>query len=181
MNNPLIQIENMLKNLKNDKEISPSTAFRTNARIRILNSVASSKITTSIPHYHSIPMVYAFRFALLLVFLFGSTVYAAQSSNPHDVLYPVKTLSEQVALTLSPTESTKTSVATTIISRRAEENEHAKKDGNVDEIKQTTTNFESAVVKIRKTEHINREKVETEIRKHEAPSREENGAKEDSP
>jgi hypothetical protein len=180
MNNQTTQIEAILKNLKNDKEISPNAAFRTNSRIRILNTVINTKTTTSIPHSYSVPMVYAFRFALLLVFLFGSTVYAAQSSSPHDVLYPVKTLSEQVALTLSPTESTKTSVAMTIISRRADEHTSAEKAGDTEEIKQTTTNFESAVVEIRKTKHINREKVEIEIRKHESPSRKENDTKEDN-
>lgn len=180
MNNQITQIEAILKNLKSDKEISPNAAFRTNARIRILNTVVNAKTTTSIPHHYSIPMAYAFRFALLLLFLFGSTVYAAQSSNPHDVLYPIKTLSEQAALTLSPTESAKTSVAMTIISRRANEHESAEKAGDTEEIKQTTTNFDSAVVEIRKTKHINREKVETEIRKYESPSRKINDTKEDN-
>lgn len=178
MNNQIAQIESLLKHLKHDKEMSPTAAFRTNARIRILNMIASSKAPSPTLHRRPVWMLYAFRFALIFIFLFGSTVYAAQSSSPNDILYPVKTMSEQVALTLSPTESAKTSVATTIISRRASEHASAEKAGDTEEINETSTNFESAVSEMRKTRHIDREKVELEIRKYETPSQEESDVKE---
>jgi hypothetical protein len=178
MNKEKTTIESILKNIKTDSGMVPSVAFRTNARIRILNTVASSKIASPMLHYRSIPFIHAFRLALLMLFFVTSTVYAAQSSNPHDFLYPVKTLSEQAALTLSPTESAKTSVAMTIISRRAGEHESAEKQGNTKEIQQTRANFNSAVVEIRKTEHLNKEKIESEIRRYEAPSQEQEAVQE---
>lgn len=180
MNNQISSVTRILKALKQDTELSPSAAFRTNARIRILNTVTSLNIPSPLVRRRPIGMIYAFRFASVLIFLCAGTVYAAQSSDPHDILYPVKTLSEQVALALSPTESTKTSVAVTIISRRAEEHDQAEKTGDTEKIKQTETNFESTVSDIRNKKHINQEKVEREIRKYQPRQQEEVETKEDA-
>lgn len=170
MNNQIGQIEEMLKNLKHDSQMKPSQAFRTNARIRILNSVAQPTTTIS-PLPRGMTMV-AFRLGFLSLFLLAGTVYAAQGSNPRDVLFPVKILSERVALTFSPTESAKTSVAVAIIDRRVQENEQAKKEGDQEEVQETVTNFESAVLQIRNTNRIDQDRVEEEIEKHASVIRE---------
>jgi hypothetical protein len=174
MNNRPEEIIKILQDLKNDAESAPSASFRTNARIRILNTVAVPVPSVSPSAGHRrLGMIYAFRFGFVVFLLFGGTVYAAQSSGPKDALYQVKVLSEQAALTLSPTESAKTSVAMTIIGRRAEENEDAKKEGNQEDLLQTITNFESSVSQIRKTDHLNQDKIEREIEDHEGVIREE--------
>ncbi len=166
MTNQPAQIEEILKRLKTDEGMVPSAHFRTNARIRILNAVTNRPTASSRPIVHPMRSHFALRFAFFVLVLVGGTVYAAQESSPKDILFPVKVLSERVALALSPTEPIKTSVAATIINRRAEENEHAKREGDAEEIQETITNFESAVTTIRKTEHIDQEAVEEEINKH---------------
>lgn len=168
MNNPTIQIEKILHTLKSDIESRPSVAFRTNARIRILNTIAGSQMPVHSPIRRSVWMTYAFRLAVLALFLTGGTVYAAQSSHPKDILFPVKVLSERVALTLSPTQTAKTTVANTIIQRRAMEVEQAKNEGNKEEIRQTVTSYESTVSEIRNNTHVSRDEIEREVKKHES-------------
>ncbi len=168
MNNQTIQIEKILKTLKNNPESRPTAAFRTNARIRILNTITNSQIPLQSQVRRPIWMTYALRLGVFALFLTGGTVYAAQSSLPKDVLFPVKVLSERVALTLSPTQKTKTTVANTIIGRRAMEIEQAKNDGNKKEIQQTVTNYESTVSEIRNNKYVSHDDIEREVSKHES-------------
>lgn len=174
MNNQTHDIEKILLSLKNNPESRPTAGFRTNARIRILNTIASAPMPIPSPIHRPIWVTYAFRFAVLAFFLIGGTVYAAQSSNPNDILFPVKVLSERAALTLSPTKTTKTTVANTIIQRRAGELEQAQQNGNKEEIRQTVTSYESTVSEIRNNSHVSRDEIEREVKKHESLIRESN-------
>ncbi len=162
-----------LRELTHDEELSPSAAFCTNARIRILNTIQSG--ATPSTYNRRLPgLTYLFRFAApIIILLFAGVVYAAQSSNPRDMLFPVKLLSERAALTLSPSESAKTSVASEIIGRRAQEGEHAKNEGDIEELQQSAANFDTSVSRIRETKHIDQEKIENEIQKYEEIFRDE--------
>lgn len=157
-------LEQLLKDLKTDTV--PSLTFRQNARVRILNTVTT-------PHplrmsWYRKPRVWGYTFgtAIATVTLSVGTVFAAQSSLPNSALYPVKVLSEQVALTLSPT-SFKTAVASTIISRRVEEIEKVQKQGNKKELDQSIANFDEDVATLKKHEGISRSVIENTIAQHE--------------
>lgn len=163
MNN-ISDIEKILHSLK--EEVMPSDTFRTNARIRILNIVTS-------PHplrlsWYQKPRIlgYTLGTAIATVVLSVGTVYAAQSSLPNSALYPVKVFSEDVALTLSPTESLKTTVAQTIISRRVTEVENAQKQGNSKAMQESITHFKEDVSSIQKRKDVSQNKIEQEISKH---------------
>lgn len=154
-------IETLLKSLKN--EAVPTDSFRTNARIRILNTVGS------VPWHHKPRMWgYTVGTAIATVVLSVSTVYAAQSSVPGSTLYPVKILSEHVALNLSPTTSIKTSVAQTIISRRVTEVEDAQKQGNKNTIEKSIQHLNQDVEEIQKRHDVSQNRIDQEISKHES-------------
>lgn len=149
----IIQIEHILKTLK--EESAASDIFRKNARIRILNTV------TPVPWYHRPRLLgYTVGSALATVLISAGTVYAAQSSLPDTPLYPVKVISENVALTLSPTASIKTSVAQTIISRRVTEVAEIKKQGNAPAIEKSIRHLNEDVQSLQTKKDIKKEDIE---------------------
>jgi hypothetical protein len=166
MNNQTDQLSQLLKELKHSDAVTPCASFRMNARIRILNTV--SKNTQTVPHVKSSPIFlrYAFRFAVIIIFLIAGTIVYAQSSNPGDPLFSVKVVSERTALILSPSEQIKTNIAASIIARRADEVVHAQKEGNKSEIQQTVSNYKNTVIEILKVHSISRDTVEREVIKH---------------
>lgn len=157
-------IENILHDLKEDAAV-PET-FRTNARIRILNTVTSPQPLKL--SWYKKPRVFGYTLgtAIATVVLSVGAVYAAQSSLPHSTLYPVKVLSEDVALTLSPTQSLKTSVAATIISRRVTEVETLQKQGDPQAVRESITHLNTDVESIQKRKDISQEKIEQTITEH---------------
>lgn len=167
MDNTTVDLEKMLESLRPDPGSNPTTAFRTNARIRILNRIAQTPEPLRSPAPHPFRAIYALRLAILILFFAGGTVFAAQSSLPKDALFPVKVLSERVALTLSPTQTIKTTVANAIIGRRAMEIEATKQDGNTEEVRQTISQYESTVSEIRSNKEVDRNEIEREVSKHE--------------
>lgn len=157
-------IENILRSLK--QEGLPSDTFRANARIRIINTVTN-------PHplrvsWYQRPRVlgYTLGTAIATVVLSVGTVYAAQASFPNSTLYPIKVLSEQVALTLSPTESLKTTVASSIISRRIDEIQHAQTQGDQKEIDASVDNLNNDVAELQQRKDISHETIETVLTQH---------------
>lgn len=153
--------ENIIKLLKGLKEEGvPTDSFRTNAKIRIINTVTEKP--RFVPRYFG----YSFGAALATVVLSVGTVYAAQSSLPTSTLYPVKVLSERVALTLSPTESLKTTVASSIISRRITEIETVQKQGNEKVIEESIANFDEDVASLQKRKGVSKEVIVSEIAAH---------------
>lgn len=158
------ELESLLLSLKKDGV--PADTFRTNARIRILNTVTN-------PHpfrasWYQRPRVigYTFGSAIATVVLSVGTVFAAQTSLPTHTLYPVKVLSERVALTLSPTESLKTTIASSIISRRITEIETVQKQGNKKDIEESIANFDEDVEVIQKRKGISHSEIDSEIEEH---------------
>lgn len=147
--------------LRSLKEVGPSDTYRTNARIRILNTIIS-------PPHHHLPryLGYTFGTALATVVLSIGTVYAAQSSLPNTPLYPVKVFSEDVALTLSPTKSIKTSVAQTIISRRITEVEAVQEQGDTKAVQASVSHMNEDITSIQKRNDVAQNKIEEEINRH---------------
>ncbi len=165
MNN-ISDIEKILQGL--GKEAVPSETFRANARIRIINTVTA-------PHplrvsWYRRPRVFGYTFgtAIATIVLSAGTIYAAQTSLPNSTLYPVKVLSEQVALTLSPTESLKTTVASSIIARRIDEIQHAQIQGNQKEIDASITNLRDDIQEIQKRKDVSHDTIETVLTQHQA-------------
>lgn len=163
MNN-ISEIENILHALKGDAVLSDT--FRTNARIRILNTVTNPQPLKLSWYKKPRVLGYTLGTAIATVVLSVGTVYAAQSSLPQSALYPVKVFSEDVALTLSPTESLKTSVASTIISRRITEVEALQKQGDQQAVKESISHLNADVESIQKRHDISREKIEQTLTEH---------------
>lgn len=159
-------IERLLQSLRQDPGASPSATFRTNARIRILNSVTQPLR----PGWYKKPRLlgYTLGTALATVILSVGTVYAAQSSLPGSQLYGVKVASERVALTLSPTESLKSTVASTIISRRIDEMEHAQKSGDTEELNRSIFNYNQTLHSLRAHTDVSRERIDKTVAEHDA-------------
>lgn len=165
-NTDLSKLEQLLRSLKQESETVPADTFRANARIRILNTIASPRPLRISWYQKPRILGYTFGAAIATVVLSVGTVYAAQSSLPNSKLYPLKVLSEQAALTISPTESLKTTVAGSIISRRIDEIEHAQKQGGQKEIDASITNLNDDVAELQKRKDISHDAIETILTKH---------------
>lgn len=161
----ITELEKKLTSLRH--EGVPSDAFRTNARIRILNSLTVTHPVRK-PWYRRPTYIwYTLGTALATLILSVGTVYAAQSSFPDSKLYPLKVLSERVALTLSPTESLKTTVASTIISRRITEIEELQKRDDEPAVEASISHFTEDVASIQKREDISQEDIQRTLKEHE--------------
>lgn len=147
-------IENLFKHLK--EEAAVRDEFRTNARIRIINTVT---------HPHPFPryLGYTVGTAIATAALSVTTVFAAQTSLPGNPLYPVKVLSEHAALTLSPTKELKTTVAQTIISRRVTEVEAEQKQGNAPAIQKSIDHLNRDVHDIQQRKDVEQEEIKKVI------------------
>lgn len=158
-------IDQLLKGLKGYPEVIPSADWRENARIRILNLVTPAVK----PHWYQKPRIWGYTVgsALATATLSVGVAFAAQSSLPNSPLYPVKLLSEHVALTLSPTESLKTSVAQSIISRRISEVEEVQKTGNKKRIDESIVRLHEDVDAIKNREDISRDRINETLTQHE--------------
>ncbi len=152
-------IEKLLHSLR--EEVAASDTFRTNARIRILNTV-----TRQVWYRRPRMWGYTLGTALATVSLSVVTIYAAQASIPNSTLYPVKILSERVALTLSPTESMKTGVAATIISRRITEVEELQVHGDKRAVEASVSRLKENVASIQQRKDISRDKIEQTLEEH---------------
>ena len=153
------------------KEAEPSASFRTNARIRILNSVTIP--SAPVPWFRRINMTYhmarwAGGAALASLIVGGTMVYAAQYSTPGSALYPLKTASEQAALKLAPTVGLRTSVATTVIDRRAREVSESEATGSKQTMEQAVTSFQDTVHSLEHTNGLDTHEIETHVKAAEA-------------
>ncbi len=157
-------IEKVLRNLK--QEAIPSDTFKLNARIRILNTVTTSHPFQASWYKRPRVLGYTFGTAIATVVLSVGTVYAAQSSLPNSKLYPIKVLSERVALTLSPTTSIKSTVAGTIISRRIDEIEKVQEQGNPQEVETSIINLHKEVDSLERQKDISKNSINIELEKH---------------
>ncbi len=152
----MTDLEQILRKLKTDA--APRESFRTNARIRILN-VVGKPVRFRARHWG-----YAIGAGLAAAVLSVGTVFAAQSSLPGNILYPVKVLTENIALQTAPTKQLKTTVADTIVERRTEE---VKKSETETEKIRSMKNFDATVEALKKRADVNRDHLDKIIEKQE--------------
>src|SRR5690242_13348463 len=159
-------IEQLLKNMHHIKQAHPSDAFRKNARIRIMNTITTPR-AFKLSWYQKPRVAGYIAGSAIATFIFSAgTVFAAQSSLPNALLYPIKIASEKVALTLSPSTSLKTTVASSIISRRIDELKEAQKSGNEKAIDESITNFNNELDTLDRKKGILRTSIDQTISKH---------------
>lgn len=160
-------LETMLRSLKN--EIVPDVTFKQNTRIGLLNRISSSQ---SVPASRRYSGVFAKPFqsvlASLLIFLLGGagTVFAAQSSLPSDTLYPVKTASEHVLLTVSPTSYYKGQVALLIADRRVNELKRLNALGRNHQIPNAVAAYEQSVKHVQEADNLPTEVIDEHLATH---------------
>lgn len=158
-------LEQILKDLHHLPAATPEASFRTNARIRLLN-LLSTPSAASVPLIRARAFRWAGAFAVATLILGTGAVYASQSSLPGTPLYPVKIASEKVALNLAPTGQIKTSVATGMIDRRADEVNKLHQEGATEETKVAVKNYTQTVAEIKNTAQIDLDEVEQHLTKH---------------
>lgn len=152
-------VAKLLRAIRQDPEGLPRASFRTNARIRVLNTIAKP-----LAAMRPARMNRFWRGVVAAVatpaFLGVGTVLAAQTSKPNDLLYPVKIASENISLQLAPTSQLKTSVAIDIIRRRAEEIEHAESQNDTKELREAKATMTQTIDTLRNTSEIRQEDVD---------------------
>lgn len=143
-----------LKSLKELKMASPNPTFKQNAKSRLIERIKlDQNMTVSYAPRVSNRFVYPFAFAVFLLFSASGTVFAAQSSNPNEFLYPVKIASEKVALAItSPIPSLNSQVAELVEKRRVEETTELEKREKQDFDKNSTIDKEDKVHPAKKQE-----------------------------
>lgn len=160
-------LEELLRDMKSLPEVQPRMQFRANARVRILNVSSVRPASVSLLHRMNFPYHiarWAGGIALATSLLGGTLVYAAQYSNPGTPLYPIKTASEEVALRLAPTTGLKTSIATTVIDRRAAEVNDLEAHGSRQDVEKAVTTFQTTAHSLENIKGINIGEVESHVR-----------------
>ena len=145
-------IGQLLKDLKSDTSHVPSDVFRKNAKIRILNRLIAAQVQKKPTSNKSMWFFLPFRMFALSFVMLCVVLLASQSSKPTNILFPVKVMSERVALTLSPNEKAKSAVVNTIISRRTSEVESAKKSGSTEAIEKAIQVLEKTTEELRQSQ-----------------------------
>jgi Domain of unknown function (DUF5667) len=108
-------------------EVSPSPEFKTRAKLHLFDDQqpAPMKISDRIRGWFALTPVKISASVLLGVVIFaaagGGTVYAAQSSTPGQILYPIKTGVENIQLTLTTSHVEKARLYLQLAQRRINE------------------------------------------------------------
>lgn len=158
------EIKLLLKNIRRSWEVSPDPVFKRNTRIRILNQIReyhSPKLTLASDLFKLSLKFLSFRFVsrfvivgLLLIFIAApTTILAAQGSIPSQTLYPVKRLSEDIALEIAPLPWKKT-LALVIAQRRSQELEELKKENKENLIEVVNREYKNSLKKVEALENL---------------------------
>jgi hypothetical protein len=124
--------------LKPDETV-PSAEFKERAKQHLFDEekqFSPAKVPSRIRNWFALTPVKVTASVLLSVLIFaaigGGTVYAAQSSTPGDVLYPVKTGVENIQLTLTTSRAAKARLYLQLAQRRINEmTQQAKLNRNI--------------------------------------------------
>jgi len=119
----LLEIATALK----PDEVTPSLEFKQRAERHLFSEMQPT--TEKVPHglssWHKLMPVRVVASILIALIILGvaggSTVYAAQSSLPGDFLYPVKTLAENIQLTVTWSAEAKADLHLKLAQRRIDE------------------------------------------------------------
>ena len=137
------------------EEVSPSPEFKARARLHLFDEERQPspvKISNRFQNWFALTPVKVTASVLLVLLIFGvvggSTVYAAQSSNPGDVLYPVKTGVENIQLTLTTSPVAKARLYLQLAQKRINEmTQQAKLNRNINSpsVETVTNLFDKAL------------------------------------
>lgn len=122
-----IKLENSIRGLRTETHLPHP---------RIKNEVMAYALANGFHRANIFTLRYAIGFAMLLLFGAGGTVFAAQGSQPGQMLYPVKRVSENVYVNFQPTPAARANVQEVLIKRRVDEadkrvdNDNDKDSGN---------------------------------------------------
>ena len=140
------------------EETSPSAEFKARARLHLFDAEkqpAAVKTTNHFRNWFALTPVKVTASVLLVVLIFaavgGGTVYAAQSSTPGDILYPVKTGAENIQLTLTTSPVAKARLYLQLAQKRINEMaQQAKLNRNINpQSAETVTNlFDKALAEL---------------------------------
>jgi Domain of unknown function (DUF5667) len=130
--------------------VSPSPEFKTRAGLHLFDEVRQPdavKLTGRFRSWLALTPVKAAASVILGILIFaavgGGTVFAAQSSNPGDILYPVKTGAENIQLTLTTSPAAKARLYFQLAQKRINEmTQQAKLNKNINpQSVETVTNL----------------------------------------
>ena len=140
------------------EETSPSAEFKARARLHLFDAEkqpAAVKTTNHFRSWFALTPVKVTASVLLVVLIFaavgGGTVYAAQSSTPGDILYPVKTGAENIQLTFTTSPVAKARLYLQLAQKRINEMaQQAKLNRNINpQSAETVTNlFDKALAEL---------------------------------
>ena len=140
------------------EETSPSAEFKARARLHLFDAEkqpAAVKTTNHFRNWFALTPVKVTASVLLVLLIFaavgGGTVYAAQSSTPGDILYPVKTGAENIQLTLTTSPVAKARLYLQLAQKRINEMaQQAKLNRNINpQSEETVTNlFDKALAEL---------------------------------
>ena len=140
------------------EETSPSAEFKARARLHLFDAEkqpAAVKTTNHFRNWFALTPVKVTASVLLVLLIFaavgGGTVYAAQSSTPGDILYPVKTGAENIQLTLTTSPVAKARLYLQLAQKRINEMaQQAKLNRNINpQSAETVTNlFDKALAEL---------------------------------
>ncbi len=163
-------LEDILRGMRVHSASGPDDQFIKNARIRVLNlanRVEDKPVLAPQRRSAWLPFRFAAAGAVAAFALGTGIVYAAQSSLPGSMLYPVKVASETVALGLAPTNAMKTNVAGAVIDRRASEVKELKTYATNEEVSHAVSEYQKTVNDIRRMPGLNESHIEEHVREHE--------------
>jgi len=140
------------------EETSPSAEFKARTRLHLFDAEkqpAAVKTTNHFRSWFALTPVKVTASVLLVVLIFaavgGGTVYAAQSSTPGDILYPVKTGAENIQLTFTTSPVAKARLYLQLAQKRINEMaRQAKLNRNINpQSAETVTNlFDKALAEL---------------------------------
>lgn len=176
------QLKSLLKNLKKSLVVNPDPLFKANARKRILETLSeeassSVKYAPFVLPRQSLRLAFAM-LSVLLVFIPTSTVLAAQKSLPNDLLYPIKSASEQLLINAAPLPSWKKELTLTFLQRRADEIKELEKKGNTKTASEAKIRYDKNLQEAKKAGYVADDKGQKTIR-NDKPSVDENSTKKD--
>ncbi|MCL4338303.1 DUF5667 domain-containing protein [Patescibacteria group bacterium] len=161
MNNVEKEYASLIKQIKNLGLVKPGDKFRKKIMTKMVPSLS---VTNPSFLYLPAPSWKLAIAAILLVFLGGTgIVFAAEKSNPKDLLYPVKIMVENAQLSLTKNPSVKTLLHLDNADKRIEELKKTINKNGDGEIENITSNYESqvkgAVGEIKKVENQKEEVI----------------------
>lgn len=149
----------IIQKLADLQSVKPAEKFR----LRVQNLLIPSLPYTSSAFWPVLPLRLAVT-SIFLVFLVGSGLaFAAEKSNPGDILYPVKIASEKAQLTLTQSNSAKALLHLSNADKRVSEMKVSVEKNDAADLNNLSVNYSANVdMAIKELEKINNQKEDVE-------------------